>query len=555
MKTTSITKRYIWLLLPVLYACNKNFLDRKPSDKITEKEVFRNIENAEKFVNVIYQSLPNIFKPGRPWMLGSATDETNQSIDASTTYPDAGSYNNSSMSPTSFPMMEQWGEFYGKIRSCNLFLYNYDIIPNDPNYPSRKARMRGEVLTLRAFYHFQLMTRWGAVPVMTQVQNPFDNPDDIYYKRNPIQEVVQAIVSDLDEAARLLPASYSDRPNNWGRASKAIALALKGRVLLYNASELLNPQNLPERWVAAATACRAALDTALNNGYALNANYSDAFNQYFSREVLWSRPAPGAFRDGGIDQEVNPRGAGGYSNINPLQELVDDYEMQPTGLPISDPASGYDPLHPYKDRDPRFYHTILYPGASWKGRTLDPNGADAPRPGQIITNYWPRKYVLESVNLFNLTGATDRKWVLIRLAELYLNYAEAQNEIPGASGSDEQVLAAVNAVRGRVQMPPYNGGTQAQTRAKIRNERRIELALEDHRFWDVRRWKIAHIVDNREVHGVKVVGQGNVTYEYPVVEKRIFNNNQERDYWLPIPQNEIDKVSGRNPEFRQNNGW
>lgn len=552
MKITSITKRSIWLLLPVLFACNKNFLDRKPSDKITEQEVFRNIENAEKFVNVIYQSLPNLFKPGGAWMLSSATDETNQSIDASALSPDAGSFNNSSMSPSAFPMQGQWGEFYGKIRSCNLFLANYNIIPNDPNYPERKARLRGEVLLLRAYYYFQLVIRWGDVPLLTQVQNPFDNPDDIYYKRNTIQEVVQAIVKDLDEAAPLLPASYSGRPNNWGRASKAIALALKGRLLLYNASPLFNPGNAQDRWAAAAEACRAALDTALSNGYVLNTNYSDAFTQYFSREIIWSRPAPGAYRDGGIDQEMNPRGAGGYGNINPLQELVDDYEMKETGLPISDPASGYNPQRPYLNRDPRFYATILYPGAIWKGRALDPNDADAPRPGQVITNYWPRKYLLENVNLFNLTGATDRKWVLIRLAELYLNYAEALNE---ANGPAAEVNAAVNAVRRRADMPEYNGASKEDRRAKIRSERRVELALEDHRFWDVRRWRIAHIVDNREVHGVKVTGTGNVTYEYPVVEKRIFNASQDRDYWLPVPQSEIDKVAGRNTEFRQNKGW
>ncbi len=363
---------------------------------------------------------------------------------------------------------------------------------------------------------------------------------------------MQAIVKDLDDAATLLPASYASRPNNWGRASKAIALALKGRLLLYNASPLFNPSNDRSRWTVAATACKAALDTALNNGYILNSNYSDAFTQYFSREVIWSRPAPGAYRDGGIDQEMNPRGAGGYGNINPLQELVDDYEMKPTGLPISDPASGYNASRPYDNRDPRFYATILYPGAMWKGRSLNPNDADAPRPGQVITNYWPRKYLLENVNLFNLTGATDRKWVLIRLAELYLNYAEAANE---ADANTAGITDAINAVRGRVDMPAYNGGSQDEQRIKIRNERRVELALEDHRFWDVRRWKIAHTVDNREVHGVKVTGQGNVTYEYPVVEKRIFNNTQERDYWLPVPQNEIDKVSGRNSEFRQNKGW
>ena len=282
-----------------------------------------------------------------------------------------------------------------------------------------------------------------------------------------------------------------------------IVLALKGRVLLYNASPLFNPANDQSRWVAAAEACRAALDTALNTGYALHGNYGEIFIQYFNREVIWSRPAPGAFGDGGIDREMNPRGANGYGNINPLQELVDDYEMKNTGLPITDPASGYNPQRPYDGRDPRFAATILYPGAMWKGRLLDPNGADAPRSGQISTNYWPRKYQLESVNLFAGTGATDRKWVLMRTAELYLNYAEAENE---ARGPGSAVYNAINAVRARAGMPDYGGGSKDAVREKIRRERRIELALEDHRFWDVRRWKIAETIDNREVHGVIVTG-------------------------------------------------
>jgi len=392
--------------------------------------------------------------------------------------------------------------------------------------------------------------RWGEVPLLSQVQNPFNDPEAIYYKRNAVGEVVEAITKDLDEAAALLPVTYSARPNNWGRASKMIALALKGRVLLYHASPLFNPAGDQVRWQAAATACKAALDTALNNGYTLNGSYGEIFTQYFNKEVIWSRPAPGAFGDGGIDREMNPRGANGYGNINPVQELVNDYEMKSTGLPITDAASGYNPQRPYDGRDPRFYATILYPGAMWKGRLLDPNDADAPRSGQISTNYWPRKYLLESVNLFAGTGASDRKWVLLRTAELYLNYAEAQNE---AAGPGTEVNDAVNAVRARADMPDFAGGSKETVREKIRHERRIELALEDHRFWDVRRWKIAEVVDNKEIHGVTVSGSGNVTYTYPVIEKRVFDTR--RNYWLPVPQNEIDKVSGRNTGFSQTQGW
>jgi len=538
------------VLMMCATACGKNYLDRKPSDLITEKEVFSNIENAEGFVNTIYQSLPGMFKPGSAWGLSSATDETNQSIDNSASYPDAGNFNTGSMSPANFPMQSWWADFYGKIRACNKFLAQYDLVPQDPNYSQRRNRLKGEVLLLRAYYYFELMRAFGGVPLLLDEKNPFDDPSGIYFKRNSIDEATNSILADLKAAGELLPVSYGDRPSNWGRGSKMIAMALEGRVRLFYASPLYNPANDGSRWQSAAVACKAALDTAIVNGYTLNDNYSDIFTQYFNREVIWSRPAPGAFGDGGIDREMNPRSANGYGSITPLQELVNDYEMKATGLPITDPASGYSTQRPYDGRDPRFYATILYPGASWKGKVLDPNGADAPRSGQIVTNYWPRKYLLPSVDLFSGSGATDRKWVLIRTAELYLNYAEAQNE---ATGPGAEVYNALNAVRARSGMPGISGGDKASLREKIRHERRIELALEDHRFWDVRRWKIAEQVDNKEVHGVVVSGTGNVTYTYPVVEKRVFD--AKKNYWLPVPQSEIDKVSSQNPQFTQNPGW
>ncbi|RFS24782.1 RagB/SusD family nutrient uptake outer membrane protein [Chitinophaga silvatica] len=544
MRTFVIKIGVAAVLMLGITACGKNYLDRKPSDLITEKEVFSNIENAERFVNTIYQSLPNLFQP-YGWGLCSATDETNQAND---TY--AGNFNTGSMSPSNFPLQSRWGDYYGKIRACNKFLGQYSLVPNDPNYPQRRSRLKGEVLLLRAFYYFELMRAFGGIPLLLDEKNPFDDPSGIYYKRNSIDEVTASVIKDLQEAATLLPVTYNDRPSNWGRSSKMIALALEGRVRLFYASPLFNPNNVAQRWKEAATACKAALDTAINNGYTLNENYSDIFTQYFNKEVIWSRGAPGAFGDGGIDREMNPRSANGYGNVTPLQELVDDYEMKASGLGITEPGSGYSAQRPYEGRDPRFYATILYPGATWKNRVLDPNGADAPRSGQIATNYWPRKYLLPSVDLYAGTGASDRKWVLIRTAELYLNYAEAQNE---AEGPGADVYAAMNAIRARAGMPDYSGGDQIAVRAKIRHERRIELALEDHRFWDVRRWKIAEQVDNKEVHGVAVSGSGNVTYTYPVIGKRVFD--VRKNYWLPIPQSEIDKVGGQNPDFKQNPGW
>jgi hypothetical protein len=535
------------LFSAVFMACKKNYLDRLPSDNISEKEVFSSINNAEKFVNVIYNSLPN-YTHGMAGPLSSATDETMQGVDWSQSTSDGNTFNKGAFSPSNFPFMDLWKDYYSRIRACNIFLQNFDIIPEDPNYDGRKSRLRGEVLALRAFYYFQLLKKWGGVPILENTINPFEKPDGIFYKRNSIDEVVAFIDKGLVEAGTLLPMGYNDRHNNWGRVSKMVTMAIRSRLLLYYASELYNPTQDKTRWEKAAEVSKAALDSALANGYGLYNNYETIFTQYFNQEVIWSR----SLEQGLVDRESNPRGANGYAHSVVLQEMVDDYEMKATGKLPAEPGSGFVATRPFEGRDPRFYASVLYPGATWKGRILNPNGADAPGLGELATNYWQRKYCLESTNLFDGSGAVDQKWVLFRTAELYLNYAEAQNE---ANGPDNSVYDAIKAIRFRAGMPELPSGLlQDALREKIRHERRIELAFERHRFWDVRRWKIAAFKDKGPVHKVVVtVNNGIATYTYPVVQTRVFD--PRKHYWMPIPQAEMDKVGSRNPDFKQNPGW
>lgn len=547
-------KLYILLVLVVigLAACKKDYLDRLPNAKISEEEVFSDIGNAELFVNNIYNSVPNMFRTF--WPMSSATDETDQSQDQATITADgadAGNFNSGFFTPSAFPLRGRWKDYFTQIRRCNIVLANYTRIPEDNNYPDRKKRLRGEVLTMRAYYYFELLRGWGGVPLFESIQNPLGD-DPIFFKRNSVDEVVASILKDLSEAETLLPANYSDRQAEIGRASKTIVLALKGRVLLYYASPLFNPSAISTRWKDAADANKVALDAALAAGYLLHAKYSEIFTQFTNQEVIWGRPAPGAFGDAGIDREMNPTGYIGYARVTVLQELVDDYELKATGKRPDESGSGYDPNHPYAGRDPRFYQSVLYPGSVWKGRKIDPLGIDAPEPGKTATNYWQRKYLLESVNLINGSGDSPRRWVLMRTAEVYLNYAEAYNE---AIGPDQQVYDAVNAVRARVGMPALPVGLgREEMRDKIRHERRIELAFEGQRFWDVRRWKIAETVDNKIVRGVAIsVSGSDTTYRYPIIEKRTFD--KVKQYFLPIPQSEIDKLGGVSSGFSQNPGY
>jgi len=271
------------------FSCKKNYLERLPSDIVSEVEVFSNINTAENYVNNIYSALPN-YVHGMAGPLSSATDETIQGVDWSLTIWDGNTFNKGAYSPSSFPFMELWKTYFSKVRACNIVLQNFDLIPDDLNYPERRNRLKGEALVLRAYYYFELLRTWGGLPIIKETLNPFNNSDNIYLKRSSIDEVVNFIIEGLDEGSQLLPISYSDRPSQWGRVNKMVALAIKSKVLLFYASPLCNPNNDLNRRKVAAEASQLAMETALNNGYVLSSNYESIFNQYFNPEVICNSP-------------------------------------------------------------------------------------------------------------------------------------------------------------------------------------------------------------------------------------------------------------------------
>lgn len=248
-----------------------------------------------------------------------------------------------------------------------------------------------------------------------------------------------------------------------------------------------------------------------------------------------------------------PSQGGGWANTQPLQNLVDEYEMN-NGLPITDPASGYDPANPYKDRDPRFYQTIIYNEKKWAGATIytyvgkGPDGLNF-KAGSTQTGYYMGGKMLdENSTLISSYRPGSHYWVFMRYAETLLNYAEAQNE---AVGPDQSVYDAINAIRARptVNMPPLPAGlSKDQMRDAIRHERRIEMALEDTRFWDIRRWRIGEQVMNA-AYGMKITKSG-TTYNYEkfLVEDRVYKPAYDL---FPIPQAEIQ----RNKALEQNPGY
>lgn len=552
----------IILFVSIASSCS-NFLDRAPGDSMTKAELFSKIETAERYLDNAYIYLPDFQTntedlTGR-YKLGDATDEGG--FQQASGYPASPfDVNFGSWNPSQMPMERNWSDYYACIRRCNNFIENYDLIPEDLSTggaSNRKERLLGEAYGLRGYYYFLLFKQWGGVPIITQVLDPGNVESLKGIKRATAEETLQQVINDMDEAIKYLPPKHTEA--DFGRFTSIVATVVKSQVKLYWASKFWNRDNDKSRWEDAMEACREALNMAENNGHILARKYSDLFNKPgIESEVIWTKNSE-HYECFWWDMYSMPLGYGAYNVDGPLQEMVDAFEMKETGIvpvigydaennQILAPGSGYNPLKPWDGRDDRFYSCILYHGAQLQGRAIDisENGKDNINIGSIIrTNYFNNKYLDQNHNLTTHASWTYRRFAIMRTAELYLNYAEAANEV---GGNDSRVYALVNAIRARANQPDLPAGlSQDELREKIRQERRIELCFENHRFWDVRRWMIAEEVDNKTVHRVYVDAEGKITY--PVFQNRVFN--KDKHYLFPIPQSEIDK----NRALEQNPGW
>lgn len=558
MKSFIIICFTVILSLFTLSSCDKDFLERAPGVNMTSEKVFADPVLASQFADNSYnfRDMSTYCRFASMSAMAQVCDEatTNSQVNVfpwyTGEYLTAGTYSTNDIDYV-------WQRKYLGIRNCNVFLENFDKVPwTDVQDPQR---IKGEQYFLRAFYYFELIKRFGGVPVFTKALGVNDNAD---IPRSSYEECVKLIVEDLDAAAAILPVAYNEvsGPNsaaNDGRATKGAALALKSRVLLYAASPLNNTTNDVSKWQLAASASKAVMDL---NAYSLQATYGDLLNVRTSPEYVWIMKAgpiqkwPDA---NFLSNSIIPPSSGGlYARLNPLQNHVDLYEMQATGKAIGDAGSGYNPAAPYAGRDPRFYANILYNDVNWAGRRMQmwDNGNDY-KPG--LTNYSFTRYYSKKYWPSNLYGSTTDNalvnYIFIRYAEILLNYAEAQNE---AVGPDASVYSAVNQVRARVAMPGLPAGlSKDQMRARIINERAVELAFEDHRLYDLMRLKIAkQVLNDQKMYGMSVVRNPDLTFTYTKVElasqfQRVFT---DRQYLYPIPRAEIQKSKGI---LKQNPGW
>ena len=532
-------------------SCSHDLLDKAPVDRITEEAVWSDPALVQTFVNSKYRDLGFGFNwNGDELMWASASDESLFSHDYGMWAINKGELTPSNLAilgsgPTEYNgNMNPWSKNYRYIRDANQFFARIASVPTDS---TQRRQLTGEMTFLRAFRYFDLIRNYGGVPIITQSFGLGDDYSAV--KRASITESINFVVSEADKAAALLPASYTGA--DVGRATKGTALALKSRMLLYAASPLYATTNSVTLWQSAAQAAQAVIDLGL---YQLYPSYQQLFLTPNNSEIIFNRletQQGDSFIN--LERWNGPNGYGGWGGNVPTQNLVDDYETM-DGRSITETGSNYNPQNPYANRDPRLAATVLYNGAPYRGRALEtfrPGGLDSPDGPESFntspTGYYLRKFINESRDL-GAANSSQAPWIYFRLGEVLLNYAEAQNE---ATGPDASVYRTVNQVRARAALPALPTGlTQAQMRERIRHERRIELAYEEHRYYDVRRWKIANTTENIPIRSVSITkdATGKLQYDYPTIQERRFN---DRNYFLPIPLKETQA----NPNLTQNAGY
>ncbi|PUZ26768.1 Starch-binding associating with outer membrane [Chitinophaga costaii] len=553
----------------LLAACKKDY-EAVPLEKVTIEYVFDKDDSlgtyAEKFLNTVYSDLPSGYNRVGGDILDAASDDAISGLvgTANVSQLATGAY--SSFAPIADET--PWTSCYAGIRTASIFVSNIDVSPVKdklPNGTSVRYAWKGEARFLRALFYFELLKRYGGIPLMGDTARQLG--DDVQIPRSSFADCVQYLVHECDAIKDSLRPNPVQVPEvNSHRATRGAALALKARILLYAASPLFNGQNIDpknpltgytdydkERWKLAADAAR---DMINEHTFSLLPNTKDIFITQNNSEVIF-------FRQGSNTTTIETtNGPVGFAQVahgrtNPTQELVDAFPMA-NGLPITDPNSGYRSDDPYTNRDPRLASSILYNGAQWLNTQLQTFDGGANKPGGTEpgskTSYYMRKFMGNFENATQYSN-TSHDWIILRYTEVLLNFAEAENEY---NGPTEEVYQVLKDLRQRAGIAAGDDGMYGLTasasqdvmRQIIHNERRLELAFEEHRFWDIRRWKIAEQVYKNPLHGMQIINDGgSLSYNIIPVFTPAFSS--PKMYLYPIPYDEVVK----NDNMRQNPGW
>jgi hypothetical protein len=470
-----------------------------------------------------------------------------------------------------------YSHLYRGIGRANNLIQNMDRAV-DVVSPSTFEEIKAQALVLRAYFYHHLIELYGDVPF---TQTPLTNPEEALLMREAKSSIVDNLLADLQTAAGALPDSWSDP----GRITKSVALGLRARIALYN-----------QRYSDAAASAQAVIDIG---AYPLHPDYEELFQRAGdnSSEIMFVMPFLDGFNTTQFPRAQGSRCMGAYSTVVPTQSMVDSYEAT-DGLPI-DESAVYDPTKPLENRDPRLKASIITPQSEWAGRifeshldSMDSRFIDGTIAGRNFDNrvvIWPaafcgylwKKYTDEAAQAIN-QPFSDQNFILMRMAEIYLIYAEAKIE---SNDIDNSVLNAINIVRARAygvdvtdvgNYPAITTTNQADLRKVIRRERKVEFANEGFRLYDIRRWRIAEKVMPVVIYG-RPQDEANATMvpsidddcfvsydgvesqydlntdgRFPNAQNRQFSN--PRDYLLPIPQAEIDTYAGLGATLEQNPG-
>jgi starch-binding outer membrane protein, SusD/RagB family len=560
----------------ILISCKKNVLDVTPQDRIAETAVWADESLIKAYNTELYNAIPHGFFIH---MYSKYTDEAYNSAPCcgadlfklNTYNPDnivnAGRLGDFWGSNSGY--IYYWEQGYSYVRKINVFLEKMAEV-GALEFADKK-RLIAEAKFIRAFIYFNLIERFGGVPIVTKSYGLSD-ASSVTFKRNTFDECVAFIQKDIDEALPDLATKYASTDANYGRATKDASYALLSRLYLYAASPLFNPTNDKSKWQTAAAAAAVFTENG-DRGYSLYPNYGNLFNQNSGaaqNEFILTRNFTSANNHQAPAHNLGRRyGAygGWWASNGPAQNLVDDYDMingEPAftwsgNTKTVNAASNYDANNPYANRDPRFEASILHDGSVFQGTTLEmwvsstnqqfgydswKQSSDNPR-----SSYWIRKFMPENQPI-SFAERYTIPWPYFRLAEIYLNYAEAKFEL----GDEAKCREYINKVRARVGMPGIpNTVTGDALRQRLHNERRIELAFENHRFFDIRRWKIANVIENRPIYGMDVLLNMNTNVKtYTPVLLLTKNPWQDKMNLLPVATAEIQKNKGT---LDQTTGW
>lgn len=627
-----INKIYLPLFAGAVFlaSCKKDFMNLEPLNQISSAQTWKDGALATAFVSGIY---------GGGLYQGGFSEQMNASLTDEAVFTHTGrginTVNEGSLSPSNLGWVDNtygWKPMYNQIRACNLVIANLSA-DNSSIDDALKNRLKGEAYFLRAYYYQQLVRYYGGVPL---IDAPYNLTDDFTKDRSSFTDCVNFIVDDCDSAAILLNGINMEK----GRASKLAAQALKSRILLYAASDLhdeatakakagdvfgsyAHPEVLfyttgdrQARWQAARDAAKAVVDAG--NGYKLDlnapatraegtANYialsmgggsgDKTVDPTASEELIFARYFIQDKGEGGMEMGLynGPNGYHCWAGNTPIGLLVDDYEMMDGSTARSfDWTNASDKAHPYVNRDPRMYGTIMYDGSDWKPRNkisgdVDPANQiqtgeyDLMDGGNLIafkgldtrsssiedwngsrTGYYMRKFIDPNPDLVDNNSTQNIPWPFIRYTEAVFNYIEASIELNDLATA----TLWLNRIRFRAGMPAVTETTQDALRDRYRKEKRIEMSFEEQRYHDARRWMIAPTTLGRKITFINVVGrfkpgkqmtkpyhhdESVYNYTYTSVEDNAHENRQwlNKMYFRPFDRNEVKKNTGlwQNPGY------